>query len=78
MHTANHLGVFKMFAGTQSIVSIGAASAMIQYMPFRIHGAATELGIVPSVRINCVDHFSETDLQAIKDFLDKQNAKGGK
>jgi hypothetical protein len=67
-----------MFAQTQSIVSIGQASAMIQYMPLHIRGAAMELGIVPSARINLVDHYSEADLQRIRNYLDRQKTKGGK
>ena len=52
-----------------SIVSIGQGCALIQAMPGRIREAAVALGIEPAARINCVDHYTESDLQKIADFL---------
>jgi len=53
----------------KSIVSIGQAAALIQQMPGRIRAAANDLAIQPTMRINGIDHFSESDVQAIGDLL---------
>ena len=52
-----------------SAVSIGRAAALVQAMPDRIRAAAGELGITPVIRINLVDHYSESDLERIRDYL---------
>jgi hypothetical protein len=52
-----------------SIVSIGQACALLQDMPQKIQAAAVELGIEPILKINLVDHFDESDIARIGDFL---------
>src|SRR5690606_9667956 len=48
-----------------NIYSLGNAAALIQIMPTEIRKAAEALNIKPSVFINGIPHFEESDLQRI-------------
>lgn len=52
-----------------SIFSVGQASALLQVMPGKIQAAARSLAITPCLKINGIDHYSESDLQRISDHL---------
>ncbi|WP_428304847.1 hypothetical protein [Lacipirellula sp.] len=54
---------------SNSIISIGQAAQLLQAMPSRISAAAVELCIEPAMRINCIDHFAEADLERIAEHL---------
>jgi len=54
---------------TFDIVSLGKACSILQAHPQRIREAAQKLGIVPTARINHVDHFSATELEQIRQCL---------
>jgi hypothetical protein len=54
---------------TTAIVSIGLLACRIQAMPDEIQRATAALGIVPAMVINAVDHFAESDVQRIADYL---------
>ena len=60
---------------TKSVVSSGKACALIQYMPERIKRAAVELNINPVLRINCIDHYDEDDVQRIGDYLRQERGQ---
>ena len=54
---------------TFDVVSLGKACSILQRHPATIQAAAKELGIVPTVRINHVDHFSAAELEQIQQHL---------
>lgn len=58
-----------MSAQTIAVVSIGQMACRIQQMPDVIREAALQLGIAPSMRLNGVDHFDESDLERIAEHL---------
>jgi hypothetical protein len=53
----------------RAVVSIGQAAALLQQMPHRIRVAADALGVTPTMRINTIDYFAESDIQRIGDHL---------
>ena len=61
---------------TMDISSIGRASALLQQMPKRITAAAAQLRIEPVLRINGVDHYDDTDLQKIRQYLTERREGG--
>jgi hypothetical protein len=64
---------------SNSIIAIGKAVSILHVMPNRIRAAAGELGIVPAIRINGVEHFDESDVGRIGLYLEQSQpqAAGG-
>lgn len=58
-----------MYATFPSIASLGTACQWWQVTPQMIRDAAEVLGISPTIRINGIDHFSESDLDRIAAYL---------
>jgi len=63
---------------TQSIHSIGSASAVLQIMPQKIRSTAVELGIEPALVINNVEHYSEESLERIRKHLKQEKKPASK
>lgn len=56
---------------SNSIIAIGKAVSILHVMPSRIRAAAGELGITPAIKINGVEHFDETDVGRIGQYLEQ-------
>lgn len=57
---------------SNSIIAIGKAVHILHVMPNRIRAAAGELGITPAIKINGVEHFDESDVGRIGQYLEQQ------
>jgi hypothetical protein len=57
-------------------VSIGQAAAWLQQSPQRIEQAAQSLGVRPAMRLNRVDHYHESDVERIGDYLQSRARTG--
>lgn len=54
---------------TQSILTIGYASQLLQTMPDRIRMALDQLGIKPAASINGKLHYHEADIERVRQLL---------
>ncbi len=54
------------------IVSVGMASQILQRHPAAIKAAAKQMGVEPTARINCIDHYDSETLDRIRDHLTKK------
>ena len=61
---------------SNSIIAIGKAVSILHVMPNRIRAAAGELGITPAIKINGVEHFDESDVGRIGQYLEQSQSAG--